>query len=193
MENKINNELYVSVDIEANGPIPGEYSMLSFGSAVFDSSGKIIDKFQANLDELPGAKRDEATMLWWQTVPQAWELCRKDTYKPEIAMKSYLEHLLYIKQKTSQNLVCIGYPVTYDFMFIYWYLIKFTGKSPFSFSGLDIKTLSMALMKSTYQKATKKYMPGELFNKEFKHNHTALDDAIEQGYLFCNMLKKLHQ
>ena len=33
----MNEEVYISVDVEAAGPIPGEYSMLSLGACVTDS------------------------------------------------------------------------------------------------------------------------------------------------------------
>ncbi|KAF0245570.1 MAG: hypothetical protein FD167_3534, partial [bacterium] len=83
--------------------------------------------------------------------------------------------------------VFVSYPVTFDFLFVYWYLIKFTGESPFSHSGLDIKTYAMAMLKTDYRDSTKRNMPKSWFDK-FPHTHQALDDAIEQGALFCNML-----
>lgn len=48
-------ELYYSVDVEADGPIPGKNSMLSFGCAVFTAKGNLIDTYSANLDLLEGA------------------------------------------------------------------------------------------------------------------------------------------
>jgi hypothetical protein len=67
-------------------------------------------------------------------------------------------------------------------------LIRFAGESPFSHSALDIKTLAMALLKSNYREATKRNMPRQWFD-QLPHKHVALDDAIEQGALFCNILK----
>lgn len=87
----------------------------------------------------------------------------------------------------------MGYPVSYDFMFVYWYLIKFTGESPFSHSALDIKTLAMAALKKPYRASTKKNMPKRWFDNKLKHTHRALDDAIEQGALFCNLWKELRE
>jgi len=72
-------------------------------------------------------------------------------------------------------------------MFVYWYLIRFTGQSPFSHSALDIKTYAMALLRKPYRESVKKNMPKEWFDPA-PHTHVALDDAIEQGALFCNML-----
>jgi len=85
--------------------------------------------------------------------------------------------------------VFVAYPAGFDFMFIYWYLIHFTGESPFSHSALDMKTFAMALLKTDYREATKRNMPKEWFDS-LPHTHIALDDAIEQGALFCNMLAK---
>ena len=88
--------------------------------------------------------------------------------------------------------VFVGYPAAFDFMFVYWYLISFAGESPFSHSALDIKTFAMALMKQNYRDATKNNMPKRWFDP-IPHTHIALDDAIEQGALFCNMLKELRE
>jgi len=37
----------------------------------------------------------------------------------------------------------VGYPAAFDFLFVYWYLIRFTGESPFSHSALDLKTYAV--------------------------------------------------
>ena len=72
-------------------------------------------------------------------------------------------------------------------MFVYWYLMRFAGESPFSHSALDIKTYAMALLQKGYRDSVKKNMPKSWFDP-MPHTHVALDDAIEQGALFCNML-----
>jgi len=38
-----------------------------------------------------------------------------------------------------------------------------------------------------YRDSTKRNMPSHWFDKS-PHTHVAIDDAIEQGKLFCNML-----
>ena len=47
-------EIYVSTDVEADGPIPGPNSMLSFGSAAYTGRKELIGTFSANLETLPG-------------------------------------------------------------------------------------------------------------------------------------------
>jgi hypothetical protein len=123
-------------------------------------------------------------MAWWKTQEEAWKACRDSPEPPEGAMKRYLGWLKGLPGRP----VFVSYPAAFDFMFVYWYLIRFTGESPFSHSALDIKTYAMALLKKGYRDSTKRNMPREWFD-DLPHTHQALDDAIEQGALFCNMLR----
>jgi hypothetical protein len=84
--------------------------------------------------------------------------------------------------------VFVGYPAAFNFLFAYWYLIRFAGRSPFGFSALDIKTMAMALLGKDYRRCSKRQMPKRWFDARSPHTHVALEDALEQGALFCNML-----
>lgn len=176
-------EIYVSTDVETDGPIPGPNSMLSFGSAAYQADKTLVSTFTANLELLPDAIPDPKTMAWWQTQPEAWEACRKDLQPPGPAMQTYVSWLKGLPGRP----VFVGYPAGFDFLFVYWYLIRFAGESPFSHSALDIKTYAMAVMKKDYRDSTKRNMPRHWFDN-LPHTHQALDDAIEQGALFCNIL-----
>jgi hypothetical protein len=177
------SEIYVSTDVEADGPIPGPHSMLSFASAAYRADKTAVDTFEANLLTLPGATGDPHTMAWWQAQPEAWATCRLNPRDPALVMPEYS---LWLKGLPGKP-VFVGYPAAYDFMFVYWYLIKFAGESPFSHSALDIKSYAMALMGGEYRASTKRNMPREWFD-ELPHTHVALDDARGQGALLCNML-----
>jgi hypothetical protein len=176
-------EIYVSTDIEADGPIPGPHSMLSFGSAAFRADKTLVGTFEANLATLPGAQGDSKTMQWWQRQPEAWTACRTNIREPVEVMPEYVGWLKSLPGRP----VFVGYPAGYDFMFVYWYLTRFAGESPFSHSALDIKTYAMALLGRDYRDSVKKNMPSRWFD-DFPHTHRALDDAMGQGALFCNML-----
>jgi DNA polymerase III alpha subunit (gram-positive type) len=176
-------EIYVSTDIETDGLIPGSNSMLSFASAAYLGDKTLIGTFSANLQTLPEATGDPKTMAWWQTQPEAWQATRTNLQAPAEAMQSYVAWLKSLPGKP----VFVAYPAGFDFLFVYWYLIRFTGESPFSFSALDIKSYAMAMLKTEYKQAVKRNMPKHWFDC-LPHTHIALDDAIEQGALFCNML-----
>ncbi len=179
-------EIFVSVDIESDGPIPGPNSMLSIGAAAFDHDGNLLGTFSANLRTLPGAEPDPNTMRWWQQQKQAWEACRKDLQEP----KKVMHDLDKWVRGLPGTPVFVGYPAGFDFTFVYWYLRFFKIESPFSFSALDIKTYAMALMGTPYRESVKKNMPKRWFPEKAKHSHVAVEDAIEQGLTFINMLKE---
>ena len=174
---------YVMVDIEADGPIPGPHSMLSFASAAFRPDKTLVATFAANLQTLPGAQGDPKTMDWWRGQPDAWAACRANPRDPAEVMPEYVTWLNSLPGKP----VFVGYPAAYDFLFVYWYLIRFAGESPFSHSALDIKTYAMALLGTEYRESTKRNLPRDWFDA-LPHTHVALDDAKGQGALFCNML-----
>jgi hypothetical protein len=176
-------EIYVSTDVEADGPIPGPHSMLSFASAAFRADKTLVSTFEANLATLSGAEGDPKTMAWWQSQPEAWAACRANQRDPGEVMPEYVAWLKALPGKP----VFVAYPAAFDFMFVYWYMIKFAGESPFSHSALDIKTYAMAVMGTEYRESTKRNMPRNWFDA-MPHTHVALDDAKGQGALFCNML-----
>jgi hypothetical protein len=176
-------EIYVSTDVESDGPIPGPHSMLSFASAAYQADKTLLGTFAANLITLPGAQGEPGTMAWWQGQPEAWAACRADPRDPADVMPDYVRWLKALPGKP----VFVGYPAAYDFLFVYWYLIHFAGESPFSHSALDIKTYAMAILGTEYRESVKRNMPKEWFDK-LPHTHVALDDAKGQGALFCNML-----
>jgi hypothetical protein len=190
-------EIYVSIDIEADGPIPGENNMLSFGAAAFDLTSPTpripIATFSANLELLdprdwPRVHQNKDTMDWWSGQPEAWKACRADLKSPKNAMPSFVGWCKALPGKP----VIVGYPVTYDFTFLYWYTMVFgkCKRSPFGFQGLDIKTLIAERLNVPYKMATKQLVKKKRrrwFDGSPKHNHEALTDAIGQGILFVNI------
>ncbi len=182
-QNRGMEELYLSTDVETDGPIPGPHSMLSFASAAYRADKTLVATFSANLETLPGAAGHPETMAFWKENPAAWEACRTDLEPPETAMARYVAWIGSLEGKP----VFVAYPAGFDFLFVYWYLIRFTGGSPFSHSALDVKTFAMALLRKPYRESTKRNMPRRWFDP-LPHTHVALDDAVEQGALFCNML-----
>ena len=179
------DEIYISTDVETDGPIPGPNSLLSLGSAAFRADGKMLDTFSVNLLTLPGAVPNPKTMEFWELHPKIWEMCRRDPQPPQEAMPRYADWL----KSLPGSPVFVGYPLAFDFMFIYWYLIRFAGESPFGYNGIDVRTYAMSMLKRKYRRTGKKEMPERWFS-EHPHTHNALDDAIEQGELFINMLQE---
>ena len=184
-------EIYISTDIETDGPIPGQNSLLSIGSAAFVDF-ELVDTFSVNLKQLPDAEMDHRTKVeFWDKNQEAWEACRADMQDPDRAMRYYAEWLKDVERKYNGRVVFVGYPAGFDFTFVYWYLMKYNNYSPFSFSCIDMKTLAMAITKKPFKKCIKRNFPKHWLDSKNKHTHIALDDAIEQGEMFCKMMKDL--
>lgn len=176
-------EIYVSTDVEADGPIPGPHSMLSIASAAYLADRTLLGTYTANLDTLPGAGSDARTMAWWEGFPEAWAACRRDTRPPEQVMPEYLA---WLKTLTGR-LVFVGWPASWDFMWVYWYLVRFTGERPFRENALDVRSYAMGMRKTEFRLTSRTYLPKRWFDEALPHTHVALDDAREQGTMFLNM------
>lgn len=180
------DEIFCSVDLETVGPCPGVHSILSVGIAAFNSDGELISTYSVNLNELPNGKRHPDTMKWWTTQSEAWEETRKNTRDPGEAM---IELDTWLKSLPGKP-VFVGYPAGFDFSHLMTYLHMFTGECTFGFSALDIKSYAMAILKTDFSSTVKRNMPKKWFSKGVKHSHVALEDAIEQGYLFFEIFKE---
>ena len=177
-------EIYLSTDIEADGPIPGPHSMLSLASIALSSDGTVLSEFSANLETLEGATMHPRVAAWWQTEPEAWRACRENQQAPALVMADYLRWI----QTLPGRPVFVAMPAGFDFLFVYWYFIRFLGESPFGHSALDMKSFAMALLGSEFRKAGKSAFP-KAWQSVLPHTHIALDDAREQGESFIAMLK----
>ncbi|AKN75697.1 exonuclease [Streptomyces sp. PBH53] len=188
---RVKPSLYISVDIEADGPIPGPYSMLSLGAAVAgvqDGGG-----FTAADPEERTFYR-ELRPITEEFVPEALAVSGLDrarlTAEGAEAAVALAEFTAWVREVSAgaQPVMC-GYPAAYDWTFLYWYLIRFTGSSPFGHSGcLDMKTLYATKAGLPLRAVAKGTMPRELLSRR-RHTHHALDDAIEQAELFANLMK----
>jgi hypothetical protein len=182
-------EVYVSTDVEADGPIPGPHSLLSLGSAAYRADKTLLSTFSANLLPLEGAAGHPDTRAWWAKHPEAWAALQVNRREPAAVVAEYVRWL----DELPGPPVFVGYPASYDFLFVYWYLIRVAGRSPFGFAALDIKTLAFAALRDTpFRRCAKKNFPARWFDP-LPHNHVALDDAIEQGALFCNVLAEIRK
>ena len=177
-------EIYVSTDVEADGPIPGPHSMLSLASVAHRADKTTVAEFSANLLPLPGAAAHPRTMTWWAGFPDALARARENPEPPAEVMARYAAWLRALPGR----ITFVGQPAAFDFMWVYWYLMRYCDDSPFGHSALDAKTYAMALLKRPYRDCVKSALPPH-WRDPLPHTHVALDDAREQAALFCNLLR----
>ncbi|MET7656294.1 MULTISPECIES: exonuclease [unclassified Streptomyces] len=190
MARRVKPSLYISVDIEADGPIPGPYSLLSLGAAVagrqdsegFTAADPTRQTFYRELRPISAEFDPEALAVSGLDRKRLAE----EGLEPGPALAQFTGWVREVSGD-AQPVMC-GYPASYDWTFLYWYLIRFTGESPFGHSGcLDMKTLYATKAGLPLRAVAKRTMPAHLLSRR-PHTHHALDDAVEQAELLANLM-----
>lgn len=169
------HEVYISVDIEASGPIPGEYSMLTIGACNVDEPDQVftceLKPISTNAD--PDALRVTGLSL---------EKLAVEGLRPEVAMKHFQDWIEMVTGPVNLP-VFVGLNAPFDWSFVNYYFHRYLGSNPFGFSALDIKALYMGAAGSNWRDTRSSQMAACLHPK-LKGDHQALHDAQYQAELF---------
>lgn len=150
---------YVMVDIEADGPIPGDYSMISFGAVIVEPSlsktfygelKPISDKWVPDALKVSGFTREE-TMSFEE---------------PKFVMEQFA---VWISDNSEDRPIFISDNNGFDWQFINWYFHHFLGQNPFGFSSMNLSSLYKGLVRDTFKNF--KHL------RKTKHTHNPVDDA----------------
>lgn len=160
------------VDVESDGPIPGDYSMVCFGAVIVDKDlnetfyGKlkpISDNYIPGALEVSGFTREET--LYFND--------------PIEVMTAFAE---WIKNKVPGKPIFISDNNGYDWMFICWYFHHFLNSNPFGYSSQNLGSFYKGIIKDT--------------SKNFKHlrktphSHNPVDDAVGNAEAFLAIIKE---
>ena len=150
---------YIMVDVESDGPIPGDYSMVSFGAVVVEPTlsrtfygqlRPISDKWIPEALAVSGFSREE--VLGFQ--------------EPAIVMESFRD---WIKLNCRGRPLFISDNNGFDWQFINWYFWHFLGENPFGYSSTNLGSLYKGIIKDTFK--TFKHL------RKTPHTHHPVDDA----------------
>ena len=167
-------EIFISIDVETAGPVPGEYSMLSIGAcAVADSSATFACEFKPINDRfVPEALKVSGLSL---------DRLQREGTEPEAAMRRFGAWIDEVAGDATP--VFVGFNAPFDWSFVNYYFHKFTGENPFGFTALDIKALWMGVSGCTWAD-TRSSRIAEEINPQLHGDHDALHDALYQAELF---------
>ncbi|MCW3818043.1 exonuclease [Micromonospora sp. DR5-3] len=170
-------ELYVAVDVEADGPVPGPYSMISLGMAVagrpdlafYTELRPISDDFVPAALAVSGLDRDRLL----REAPSAEEAMR--------SAAAWVNGLRRIGRP-----VFLAAPAVWDGMFVHWYFVRFVGHSPFGAtgSGVDLRSYWMGLTSVEWRNTRKGMIKERLGLTDLPHTHHAGEDAAELAQVF---------
>jgi len=147
------------VDVESDGPIPGDYSMISFGAVIVEE--ELGRTFYGKLKPI--------SQNW---VPEALKVSgfsREETLQfddPKSVMENFNS---WIMKHAKSRALFFSDNNGFDWQFINWYFIHFTGKNPFGFSSTNIGSLYKGIVKDMFQNF--KHL------RKTKHTHNPVDDA----------------
>jgi len=163
----------VMVDIESDGPIPGDYSMISFGSVIVDEkSGKtfygklkpISDKWDPDALKVSGFSREEVLKF----------------EEPRKVMAAFRD---WLNDNCKSRPMFFSDNNGFDWQFINWYFIHFLDKNPFGFSSTNLGSLYKGMVKDMFQNF--KHL------RKTTHTHNPVDDAMGNAEALIHMKKEM--
>jgi Exonuclease len=191
-EREVGTDFYFSADVETDGPIPGPFSILSFGlvyAGSFDGIRFVPPQdyglnFYRELRPISENYQEEALRV---NGLDRGRLIREGI-SPEVAMNEGRQWIEEIAGNAKP--VLVAYPLSFDWSWLYWYFVRFSSKgSPFNHSlCFDIKTAFAVKAGIPIAEAGKSKLLPKL-RPQGKHTHHALEDAVEQAEIFANVFQ----
>lgn len=171
--------MYIMVDVETDGPIPGDYSMISLGAVVVARNQVDRKSFKATLKPISNRYQSEALAVSGMTRAQTLTF-------GEPADKMY-EFEQWLKSLNAKKLMFISDNNGFDWQFVNWYFHHFLGNNPFGHSSTNLGSLYKGLVKDSFKNF--KHL------RKTKHTHDPVDDAMGNVealvYMYENMGLKI--
>lgn len=170
---------YFSVDIEASGPVPGLFSMLSLGVCVVGDPG--INFYR------------ELKPLTFHHDPEALAVTGFDLNKlmytgiDALTVMKELSDWVQIHSLDGRHAVFAGFNAAFDWSFINWYFHYTAIKNPFGYVPMDIKSFFKGAHGIHWKDARSSIAAAHYGIKRGREHH-ALDDAIFQAAILQAIL-----
>jgi hypothetical protein len=161
------------VDIEADGPIPGDNSMIEIGAVIVKEP--LTKKFYGTLKPLPNASYSLDALNSIGKRPE--ETLNYDD--PYTTMTRFAQ---WIGDNSKGKPQYVSDNNGFDFMFTHWYFIHFLGRDPFGYSSTSLGSLYKGLMQDVF--INFKHL------RKTVHTHNPVDDAMGNAEALLTMKKQ---
>lgn len=175
-------ELFISVDVETAGPIPGEYSLLSIGACDVDDETRSFSIELKPINANADPKALEITGLSLEVLMEQGET-------PEAAMAAFGDWARGLAGSHC-TLVFVGFNAPFDWSFVNYYFHRYAGENPFGFAALDVKALYMGATGCSWADTRSSEIAKQL-GPAHRGDHNALHDAKYQAELF-RLVRAIH-
>lgn len=173
-------ETFVSVDIEAAGPNPSQYSLLTIGATIVGRprSTLYLELRPVNQNFVP-----EALALSRLSMARLAE----HGLEPSQGMR---EFEAWLKAEAKGKPVFVGFNAAFDWMFVNDYFYRFLGRNPFGHAPIDIKSFYMGVKCVPWEGTSLREVSLQyLGDRQFTHH--ALRDAMDQAEIFEKLLTEM--
>ncbi|HWY72282.1 MAG TPA: hypothetical protein VNW98_01465 [Burkholderiaceae bacterium] len=170
--------LYV-VDVEADGPAPGLWSMVCFGAVALTMEDGIYAKFKAFTAPISADWQPDALAVSGFT--------REEHSKFPEAPRAMFDFRDWIaRTNRGDRATFVSDNPAFDWQFINWYFWKFVGENPFGHSGRRIGDFAAGLAGD--------FFGGGYWRKlrKSKHDHDPLNDASGVAEALLELVKQGH-
>jgi DNA polymerase III epsilon subunit-like protein len=164
---------YIMVDIESDGPIPCDFSMVCLGAVVVEPG--LSRTFYGRLRPISETWIPEALKVSGFTREQTLAFD-----EPALVMQQFASWLSSLRAK---RLLFISDNNGFDWQFVNWYFHHYLHKNPFGFSSQNLGSLYKGLVKDTF--ATFKHL------RRTAHSHHPVDDARGNAEALLHMKEQM--
>jgi len=174
------NEVYISVDVETAGPIPADFALLSIGACLVEDPEKTFYiELQPDREKMSGeAMRVHGLMI---------DDLKKFGKPAREAMQAFADWVAQVSEGNRRP-VFVALNAPFDWMFVNDYFHRYLGKNPFGYSALDMKAYFMGQTGVDWSQTSMQHMSRRLLG-ERNLTHNALADAQDQAEIFRMILK----
>lgn len=182
---------YFCVDIEASGPVPGLYNMLSVGCvAVGQEGGRYWPDEDVYLELRP---------IFAGFDPEAMKVNGLDrahlerTGVPPTDAMTVLARFVRERTPAGGRAVFVGHNAPFDWSFVNYYYHHARTPNPFGYSALDSKALAMGVLRLSWPETNKERLQVllDLPPQQSDKVHRADYDARYQALIFCALMERL--
>jgi hypothetical protein len=149
----------IVVDVESDGPIPGKYSMVSFGAVVVEPT--LSKTFYGRTRPISDLWLPEALAISGVTREE-----HRGFDEPAPVMEAFER---WVNESSRGRPVFCSDNLAYDWQFVNWYFHQYLGRNPFGWSGRRIGDLYCGMVKDGH--ATWKHL------RKTAHDHHPVNDA----------------
>lgn len=174
---------YFCVDIEASGPVPPLYNMLSLGATVVRPEGDrhvVGETLYLEFKPIfPGFDAEAMRVCGLDA-----ERLRREGMEPREALERLARWVAEQNAGSDERPCFVGHNAVFDWSHLAYYYAHYGMSNPFGYKGLDTKSLAMGVLRIPWNETSKESLerllmlppqdPGQIHRADYDAHYQAL-------------------